>query len=145
MLNLEPMERFKIIWDGNVEKPDHTYYFSNDDFWSVKENGSFDHLDAAITLVDIISGKVLVKKIPWIPRDQDVFYYPVFDSENNCVLKDLWNDSKWQKILYYNNLAFRSRSEAEKAYEQLLYQAKLMNIEQKESMQKIETISDQLI
>ena len=61
-------------------------------------------------LYSLLKGDVAIKRKPWKPKRQDMFWYVAKDGNSYC---ELWEDTTFNFMLYKAKNCYRSKREAE--------------------------------
>ena len=110
MLGVEMGERFEIIGHGFDR-----YYFSDDGLFS-------ECFDMALkeTLSNILIGRSKIKKLPWKPKVQEMYYSPYVGGGKADYTDSSWDNDDVDLARYDAGLVCRTKEEAlEKAKKML--------------------------
>ncbi len=102
MLGVEPKECFRVR-NGK--------FFLESNLIATDENGNY-HEDL---IRQILTGEVEIKKIPFVPKKGDEYYFVNTLSKN--IFSSNFSNSYLDYMYFYAGNCFRTREEAEKALE----------------------------
>ena len=117
LLGVELNEEFKVDC-VTIDGEKYTMHFT------LQEDGLHfqDGLADPLWLIDMLTGKVQVKKLPFKPKDREVYWTVTIGFDNKIKTKETcWlKGSIYEYLLYYNGLCFRTKEEAEQNKDKLL-------------------------
>lgn len=104
MLGVELEEEFMIF------RVSGTYKFTTEGV-EVKSNKGWFVLN--LFLIDLLTGKHRIVKIPWQPKEGDRYYFPATDFQYSCP--DAWDNHPIDFALKEAGMAFKTKEECEAA------------------------------
>ena len=122
MLGVELGEVFKITDDTHANYPRY-YRFTENVGVEASDDGVKWGMTKAGALECLLMGYVRIAKLPWKPREDERYYYPLPSD------KDLWGGTTWtdygvDKYRFNHGLVFRTREEAAEVAKRMLAVAK---------------------
>ena len=107
MLGIEIDEKFKINFSCEKERLSHYFYkfdASNENCHLIRsDDTNYDEY-----LIQLLSGKYVIKKQPWKPELDDCYYF--VDAEGGLSGTD-WRNHAYDYILYNTGNCFRTKEE----------------------------------
>lgn len=115
LLGVELNEEFKadcITMDGDK----YTMHFT------LQEDGLHSGHDLVdpLWLIDMLTGKVQAKKLPFKPKMNEKYWTLILDTKTIVPDMQFWRDNSADYLRYYNDLCFRTIEEAKKNKDKLL-------------------------
>lgn len=104
MLGVELEEEFMIF------RVSGTYKFTTEGV-EVKSNKRWVVLN--LFLIDLLTGKHRIVKIPWQPKDEEHYYFPAAGFQYSCPVT--WRNSPIDFALKEAGMVFRTKEECEAA------------------------------
>ena len=125
MLGVTPNEKFKTNIYG-----DRIFEFSDDSLWErIVENDDENQYvtweENLTCLRELLNGGVKIIKLPWKPKERDIFYSFGIICGKWVVRSDMWAGVPCNYALFDKGWVYRTRAEAE---ENLLKVAKEYNV-----------------
>ena len=123
MFGVEIGEPFKIT-DGTQDNYKYYYKFTeNAGFETSYFETSYDDGDwgkaSAEILRSILIGDVRIIKLPWKPREDERYYYPL-PSDKDLWGGTTWTDSNYDNIRLNRGIVFKTKEEAVAEAEKML-------------------------
>ncbi len=110
MFGVELGEKFKLKDKLLREECLNEYYIDYYSFYSVI--GKTPCLDP-VSLERVLCGRYELVKLPWKPKNGDVYWYLEIGGEK-ALCKTIWNNSTFDLAMYKLGKIYRTRSEAVK-------------------------------
>lgn len=118
LLGVEIGEPFKIT-DGTQDNYKYYYKFTeNAGFETSYDDGDWGKASAEI-LRSILIGDVRIIKLPWKPREDERYYYPL-PSDKDLWGGTTWSDNNYDNIRLSRGLVFKTIDEAVTVAEKML-------------------------
>lgn len=119
LLGVEVGEVFQV--DGDPSIKDCFFKFSDNDLQLSAVNSGNDTWTVAsdTRLLDILYGRLRIRKLPWKPRENERYYYPL-PSDKDLWGGTTWTDSNYDNIRLNRGLVFKTIEEAVAAAEKIL-------------------------
>ena len=118
MLGVEIGEAFKIADDIFGEHPRYYRFAENVCLEASNDGVKWETADTGV-LEDILLGDVRIIKLPWKPRENERYYYPL-PSDKDLWGGTTWTDSNYDNIRLNRGLVFKTIEEAVAAAETML-------------------------
>lgn len=119
LLGVELEEVFRL-------KEYESYFkFTEKDFES-SVNGTTWLAGDSLTLRFILEGKVTIKKLPWKPKNGEIYYYSCPDYDYLCS-NSIWCDDSLDRYRFKYNMVFKTKEEAIALGQKMLTLAKENN------------------
>lgn len=113
MLGVEIGERFTVKY--TKRKIGTSFYFAEDGLHNEESSDVY-----SMTLAGILYGKYEIKKLPWKPNLNEMYYVPYINGAITNYTKSVWKNDEIDLLRYNANLVCRTKEEAiEKAKKML--------------------------
>lgn len=118
LLGVELRETFKIADDIFGEHPRYYRFAENVCLEASNDGVKWETADAGV-LEDILLGDVRIIKLPWKPREDERYFYPL-PSDKGLWGGSTWTDSNYDNIRLNRGLVLKTREEAIAVAEKML-------------------------
>lgn len=119
LLGVELGEPFKIASDTQGVYQNY-YRFTENNCLETSYGGvKWEMTTAAVLLKYLLMGDIRIAKLPWKPRKDERYYYPL-PSDKDLWGGTTWSDNNYDNIRLSRGLVFKTRDEAVAAAEKML-------------------------
>lgn len=118
LLGVELGEAFKITDDTHANYRRY-YRFTDNVGVEVSDDGVEWKMDTAGALKCLLMGEVRIAKLPWKPREDERYYYPL-PSDKDLWGGTTWTDNNYDNIRLNRGLVFKTIDEAVAAAKKML-------------------------
>ena len=111
LLGVEVGESFKITYSNQGDYQNY-YRFTENNCIEISNDGvEWKMTTAAILLKDILMGDIRIVKLPWKPREGEMYYFPDMGTSSlgSCLC---WLGTETDKNLYSRGFVFQTIEEA---------------------------------
>lgn len=116
LFGLELGEKFKVVHSiSEHQELEGLYYFCERGL--LKEKCAF--LDCSV-LSKLLNGDYLIKKLPWMPEDEEVYYFPDVSLGRIDVGEGEWEDCVCDNRRYEAGMVCKTEVEARKKAKKML-------------------------
>jgi len=113
MLGVEMGERFTVKY--TKRKIGTSFYFAEDGLHNEESSDVY-----SMTLAGILYGKYEIKKLPWKPEEDEIYYIPIVAGGTADYDYHYWNNEQIDLPRYNANLVCRTKEEALEKAEKML-------------------------
>ncbi len=110
MLGVEIGEAFKITDDTHDDCQIYHRFTKNAGI-EISDDGVEWKTAGTVILKFLLMGNVRIVKLPWKPRENERYYYPL-PSDNDLWGGSTWTDSNYDNMRLNRGLVFKTRDEA---------------------------------
>ena len=111
MLGVELGEEFKVKGEDEL-----TYRFDSDGLKLTHDSGiELAQISANVAFVDLVNGKDEIVKLPWKPKERDIFYSFSTTYGKWVVRSNMWAGAPCDYALLDKGWVYRTKAEAETA------------------------------
>ena len=111
MLGVELGEEFKVKGEDEL-----TYRFDSDGLKLTHDSGiELAQISANVAFIDLVNGKDEIVKLPWKPKERDIFYSFSTTYGKWVVRSNMWAGAPCDYALLDKGWVYRTKAEAETA------------------------------